>query len=392
MYTAFTHEIDDPEIAATEISEQLKDKKLLKNSVGIIACYFECFETGIIEAICKALPFDIIGCTVMGSADNSGGSMQQLNLTVLTSDSCTFSTALSDVITTDNIRQPLENVWKEAETKLGQKPSLVFALGPIMKDVSGDEMVKTLDTLGNGVPLFGTLSNDTGLLYETSFVCHNSGGTFPSSFQKHLYKFALLMIHGDVKPRFYTTSISRKNIQRQFGIVTESEGYTIKKINNLTLHEYFVSIGIPNARIKAITMLPVLLNFDDGTEPVAYSMYAISEAGAFCGCIVPVGCRITFADIDRNSVMETAEIAVKAALADAEKNGANGIIAIPCFTRSLVISPNSEDEIKQTLALVEDKFPFSLIYSGGEICPVYKHGSEEFVNRFHNLTYTLMVF
>ncbi|MDR3233608.1 MAG: hypothetical protein LBT46_08110, partial [Planctomycetaceae bacterium] len=86
MFNAYTNEIDDPDVAAAEITEQLKDKKLLKNSVGIIACYFEFIETGVVEAICKTLPFDVIGCSVMGSAVNAAGSMEQLSLTILTGD------------------------------------------------------------------------------------------------------------------------------------------------------------------------------------------------------------------------------------------------------------------------------------------------------------------
>jgi hypothetical protein len=200
------------------------------------------------------------------------------------------------------------------------------------------------------------------------------------------------MIHGNMKPRFHTVGVSQSNVQRQYGTVTDSDGYTLKGINNLSLHEYFVSIGIAIERLKAITMLQFLVDFGDGTEPAAYSMYSISEHGALCGGKIPVGAKITFVNIDRDGVMETGKRAVTEALADAEQNGADGIIAIPCFSRSLVLSPNTEDEINQSVALVGDKFPFSLIYSGGEICPVCKEGHEGFVNRFHNLTYTLMVF
>jgi hypothetical protein len=89
--------------------------------------------------------------------------------------------------------------------------------------------------------------------------------------------------------------------------------------------------------------------------------------------------------------METAEMAIQQAFDDIEQNGANGIIAIPCFTRSLIILPNMEDEIKKSIELVGDRIPFSLLYSGGEICPTYNQ-QHKIVNRFHNLTYTLMVF
>ncbi len=89
--------------------------------------------------------------------------------------------------------------------------------------------------------------------------------------------------------------------------------------------------------------------------------------------------------------METTETALKEVLGYIRKNGSNGILAIPCFTRSLVIAPNQEDEMKKTQQLLGADIPFVLLYSGGEICPVYnKEGA--LVNRFHNLTYTLVAF
>jgi hypothetical protein len=120
-------------------------------------------------------------------------------------------------------------------------------------------------------------------------------------------------------------------------------------------------------------------------------MYAFMEEGIYCGGDIPVGSKIAIADVDYNSVMETAEITVSQALEDIEKNGGDFILAIPCFTRGLVLSPNSEDEMKRTSEMVGDRLPFMLIYSGGEFCPVYGENSR-IVNRFHNLTYTLAVF
>ena len=95
--------------------------------------------------------------------------------------------------------------------------------------------------------------------------------------------------------------------------------------------------------------------------------------------------------MDYNSVMETAHTTVSQALADAKENGGDFILAIPCFTRGLVISPNSEEEMKKTAGMIGDTLPFMLLYSGGEMCPVYDEKGG-IVNRFHNLTYTLVVF
>ncbi|MDR3181452.1 MAG: FIST C-terminal domain-containing protein [Planctomycetaceae bacterium] len=383
MYNAYTSEIDDTDAAVNDLTAQLKDKPLLKDSVGILTCYYEFVETGVVEAVCKALPFDVIGCVVFGGAVNAHGSMDQLSLTVLTADDVTFATAFSDEITADNVAAPIEKTYAEAQSKLGGDPALTIVLGPVMGDVSGASMLNILTKISGGVPVFGTLSNDTSMTYKDSYVFRNG--------EYHLHKMALLLVKGNIQPRFYTTAVSRKNVQNQEALVTASDGYRVKKINNMPVLSYFESIGVKVSGVAAVTMLPFLVDYGDGTEPAAYSMYSVTAEGALCGGVIPVGSSLAFAEIDYFGVMETAETAVKMALEDVNKNGANGIIAIPCFTRALVISPNAEDEINKSLELIGDSVPFSLLYSGGEICPVHNKQNET-INRFHNLTYTMMVF
>jgi hypothetical protein len=383
MLTAYTTEVDDVDDALAEILEQIDLNSLAKNSVGIVACYYEFVETGVISALAERLPFDVVGCTVMGSATNARYGLEQLSLIVLTSDVVQFSTAFSDPISTDAAAVPVENVYRQAREKLPGDPSLIFALGPITSDASGEIILKALNAISGNVPIFGTLSNDTSLTYENSRTFWNG--------RIHQFKLALILIHGPINPRFYVTAISEKNIQQQKAIVTESEGYLLKRVNDMPLLDYLATIGVQTEGLAAVTALPFLVDYGDGTKPVALSMYTITENGAYCASEMPIGTNIALAEVDYNSVMETAGTTVQRALEDARQNGANGIIAIPCFSRILVISPNTEEEMKKTANLIGQEFPFAVIYSGGEICPVYT-GNGELVNRFHNLTYTLVVF
>ncbi|MDR2665828.1 MAG: hypothetical protein LBC21_06080, partial [Oscillospiraceae bacterium] len=55
--TAFTQELDDPQAAAAEILSQLDLAALPENNVGIVTFYQDAHETGVLEAITKALPF-----------------------------------------------------------------------------------------------------------------------------------------------------------------------------------------------------------------------------------------------------------------------------------------------------------------------------------------------
>ncbi|MDR3073558.1 MAG: hypothetical protein LBV01_02385, partial [Deltaproteobacteria bacterium] len=315
VFTASTAEIDDPDAAVAEILEQLDLKKgLLANSVGIVTCYYEFIDTGVLEALCRALPFELIGCTVFGSATNKGYSMEQLSLAVLTSDEIRFSTSLSPEISKDNVDAPIQTGWQDARAKLPGDPGLILAFLPMMSEVSGDYLLRRLDAVCGGLPIFGTLSNDASTTYKESQTFLN-GEAYPR-------RMALLNLHGPVNPRFYVASISPKNIQHQKAIVTDSDEYLLKGVNNLPFIDYLSTIGVQKETLTAVNILPFMVDYGDGTAPVALGVYNIQPEGALCGGKVPVGASLTFTEIDYNSVMETAESALRQALDDVEKNGA----------------------------------------------------------------------
>jgi hypothetical protein len=306
-----------------------------------------------------------------------------MSVSVLTSDDVRFSTAFSEDISKDDYVGPIERVYGRAREKLSGDPSLIFVFGPIKSDVSGSDMLRSLTAVSGGIPVFGTLSNDTSFAYEKSWTF--CGGEMRRD------RMALILMEGNVKPRFYTTAISDKNIQSRTAVVTDSDGSLLKAVDNMPSMEYLSSLGLEVNGLAAVATLPFLVDYCDGTKPVAYSMYAFTEEGIYCGGDIPVGSKIAIADVDYNSVMETAETTISQALGDFDENGADFMIAIPCFMRGLVLSPNTEDEMKKTDEMIGGKLPFMLIYSGGEFCPVYGENSR-IVNRFHNLTYTLAVF
>ena len=378
-----TNSIDDLDVAREEILSQLQNHKLLKNSVGIIGCHPDYVEYGAIGAIQESLPFDVIGCSTLGSAMNKSGGLEQLTLSVLTSDDVVFSTALSDPLTRDGIEHPIEQVYANAQASLGGTPSMALMFVPILGKVIGDQILSHVNRISGGIPIFGTLGNDTSPGYTKGYIFRNG--------EHDRTKMALLLMSGEVNPRFYVTAIAQRNILQNNAVVTSSDGYLVSSINHMPVLDFFATLGITTSKLASVTMLPFLVDFGDGTDPVAYAMYDISEEGAHCGGAIPKGAKIAFADIDANSIMETAEFTLRSALDDVEKNGANGIIAFPCFSRGLMLNPNVDAEIIKSLEVVGDKTSFSLIYSGGEFCPMYNQ-QHDLVNRFHNLTYALMVF
>ncbi len=108
MYTARTSEIDEIDDAVTEVISQLDLAALKKNTAGLFFCHMDFVDSGVVAALCKALPFSTIGMSSMASADGHGYGLFDLTLTVLTSDEVNFEAGMTENITQDNYVDEIE--------------------------------------------------------------------------------------------------------------------------------------------------------------------------------------------------------------------------------------------------------------------------------------------
>jgi len=66
VLTAYTYELDNHEKAVQDILDQINiQNSLLKNTAAILLCHVKFIEMGVMEKICKSLPFEVLGCTSM---------------------------------------------------------------------------------------------------------------------------------------------------------------------------------------------------------------------------------------------------------------------------------------------------------------------------------------
>jgi hypothetical protein len=383
VFSAYTSEVDDPAAAAAEIMEQLDfENSTLKNSVGIIACHNEYIDTGVIEDLCDSLPFDVIGCTALGCGSKGRYGTELLCLALLTSDDVTFTTACTASIEKGDMEKAFEDAYNEARAKLLGDPSLIVSIIPILTELGGAIAFRTLDRVCGGVPIFGTLSSDQTLNGEHSQTIWN-GKIFQHS-------AAMILMHGDTQARFFVTALPEQNIQKQKAIITESDDCILKKVNGMVLLNYLKTLGLTNnGSLEASTTIPFLVDYGEWTKPVALGMYRITPEGyAVCGGEMPEGAALTIGVIDYEGIIETATNTVERVL---QEDRINGILMFPCLTRSLMLSPNSMDEMEKVADLMGTEIPYLLCYSGGEICPVYGEDGK-IHNRFHNYTFTVCVF
>jgi hypothetical protein len=385
--TAHTSEIDDVEAALSEVLDQLDiDGSLLKNSIGILTCYYDFIESGVVSALRDALPFDVVGSTtICGAAPYASGPMI-LTIMVLTSDDVSFSAGLSSPLMSEDedvIREAYDAALKNAKGE----PSLILSFAPLLNNISVDFYSNALSKISGGVPNFGMVSVDHKTDYHKSRVIYNG--------EAYVNNYAFILLSGSVNSRFFTSSIPTDKILRGKGIVTSSIGNRLKTVNGMPSADFLETLGLPKndeGKIMGINTFPLIVDCNDGTPPIVWAIYAQTPEGdVICGGIIPEGATLSVGSMTADDVIKTATDTTTSALG-VEK--INCILMFSCVGRYFYMgnNPTAEiDKIRQIMAKTD--IPYQFAYSGGEICPVYTEGRENkpAINRGHNFTLVICV-
>ncbi len=377
MLNAWTLEADEPELAIAEIKTQLDmDKQLQKNAAGFITCSYDFVETGMVEAICQAMPFPVVGCTTLSNGVNCEAGPMLLCLSVLTADDCQFSTVLSEPLNGD-LDGLVADAWQKARAQLNAEPSMALAFIPFISSLGGELILFALDKVAK-VPIFGTTACDHDTAqYSNSFTIHN--GICSRD------RMSILLLAGQVTPRFVVTSTSEQNLQKQKAIITRSQGSVMREVNNMPAREYFYALGLmAGDGVEGMSSVPFVVDYQDGSQPVARAIYRINEDGsAVCGGMVPEGSSLSIGRMDVPDIMLTAQQSLEKITTD---ESINGVIMFPCLGRNMVLGMEPMLELEKIQQVIGNKLPWHAAYSGGEVCPVYGVGGN-YSNRFHNFTF-----
>ena len=372
-YTATTREIDDPQAAVAEILAMLApDNNLLKNSLGIISCFSEFEDTGVLKAICDALPFECIGAT--SCLCSAGQEIDEIlfAITVLTSDDCDFK-SLAIPIT----EQYEQNISSSLTALLGhspEKPALFFSYFPLMNTVSGDLILSALDEATGSIPLFGMTTVDHTADYSSAKTIYNGNGYSEMA--------VLCAVFGVPKVEFGVASIDDSNIRKQKAIITESNGNTLIGVNGKLAIEYLEEIGYTREEVcTGLGVVPLVIDYMDGPKSVVRAVFTYTPEGhVVCGGKMPVNSTLGLAKhMEKSDVLETAGVNMRAL---SEKGST--ILSYSCVARYLVLGMDNTAEA-ETLIENAGGANHMFSYSGGEICPM-PGANGKLKNVFHNYT------
>ncbi|MDR1445620.1 MAG: FIST C-terminal domain-containing protein [Treponema sp.] len=374
---AFTFEIDDAEIAVKEMLDQLDFGKLKSHSMGILTGYPEFLNTEIIQNLCKALPFDVIGCTTIGNATAGELGEIMLSLMVLTSDEIIFSAGVTPSLSEEQ-DGPIEKAYKKAGEGGRGKPAMALIFVPYIISLGGEAIVESFNRISGGIPLFGTLAIDASNNPRKNETIFNGEGSKD--------RLAFVLLFGDLHPSFFTASIPEEKIQKKRGVITKSHKNVIMEVNNMPIASYLKDLGLQReSGAWETSSFPFIIDYNDGTKPVTRSIYVITEEGyAVCGGYVPENTTISIGDIGYADIVRTAADALEEIL---KKNTGSVLLLFACLTRYLALDANTTAEMEKVRECIGQQKKYQFCYSGGEICPVQTEKGE-LINRFHNCTFT----
>ena len=383
--TAWTAEADDTQAAVKEIRAMLDvDNALLTNTVGIIACHYEFVNSGVVKAVCEALPFDVVGTISSAQSVADQADILLLTVMVITSDDTTFVTALTPSLLTEPGRVIAE-AYKAATAAAGaDKPALMLTYAPFMPTNSGDDYVNVITAVSGGVPCFGTLAIDDTDDFSNTFMIHNG--------DHYSDRMAFILMYGNISPRFFVVSISLDKLIDKSAVVTKSAGHVLMEVNERPVTEYFDSLGLTEASETqyALTSLPFMLDYNDGTPMVSKIFIMMTPEGyAICAGAMPEGSTFYIASVDKDDIMQTTESAINQILQ--AKAGAAGLLVYSCIGRSMTLGSEQFLEMEKLNQKLEGTLPFLMAYSGGEICPT-QVSENRAVNRFHNDAFIACLF
>jgi len=380
----YTCEIDDFELAMTELNSQISEKiDLLDNTVGIIMCHLEFIESGILEHVCENLPFDVAGVTTASQATNEIAENLILTIFILTSDDVYFRTGMTGSFD-DDIYAPVKTAFENID--LPETPKLAMVFPPLPENHAGDTYVDAWERVIPGVPIFGT--------FATADTVDFTGGKVIYNGKNNDTCISYIFCYGNIEPRFIVGTFSEANAMPYHGEITKSNGIFVEEINNIKAYQYFEELGLakdgePNS---LFTFVPFLIDQKNRRDydgiPILRELVTFNEDGA----------AIFRGNIDEYSTFKMLQGSFEDVILIAQEKlneairlpDINGILTFSCIARRMMVMQRDSLRELNIAREIVSEIPFMMGYAGGEVCPTsVKNGIA--TNRYHDYSFITMI-
>ena len=394
-YVITITEIDEVEDALNMLRREMGrlglPEKLKKNSFGVVSTHPDAIYSGVLKAVCDELPFETAGFASDSQSPNGETGIYLLSVMVLTSDTSNFSCGrIDDVSQHTEIEHITQNRYQGLALSLPTPAKLCLLYTPRKNNRYPGEYIDAITAIDPDVSVFGAVSSDIEDLIDGSqngvFSVYNGEASNEG--------IVLVLISGDISPRFYINSFTEDSVRlKDIGVITKCNKNILIEIDNMPALKFlektgfFGDVGGEISLGTATATASFVLDYGTGRD-VSRSFPDLAENDAIvCMGHLREGSKISIAICIPETIVETTHEIVDKVKASGSKTA----IFYSCLGRRLGLLNNPMAEFD----VMRDKLKninYIACHTGGEICPVMPNDGGKLINSEHNLTLIACVF
>ncbi len=366
------------EIALNMAGELREKLELGKNSCGILFCDTDFLPGDFVETISAQFDFPIVGGTAMATFTTNGYHNYSAQLLVMTGDDCTFSTAITEDINSENYRQEITQAFNAAKEGLhSEDGKCLFVLSTFDASQTAD-FAPFLSDLSGGLPVFGGLVSDY-MEFDKYRLIYN-GAAFSQ-------RAILIMVGGNVRPIY--SLFNKQSVVGKMLPVTKSDGHMIQEVNGKTFFQYFQDIGFDKNALEQVAGFYIIRARYKDEQGRTYQVNRAVEkidpvtGWAHCFAPVPVGTDIAYVAVTRKDIEHTCAQGISHLIDQIKVNQTDDykystVFAASCTFRHIILAHSHTSEGDIIRNFLPEGLELTGFYTFGEFAPIkFADGGEK---------------
>jgi hypothetical protein len=388
---AFTHEVDDIELAISELKAGIDTSAFLKNTCGIVFCGFEPDMEELVKGLNEAFDFPFFGCTGIGILSTGGYSQSSISLLVLTADDVEFSIGMTEKINGGEEVKYFADTYHECSDRLSCKDNLIFTYVPWLTNVTFDDIVSLLDEESGHVPIYGGVASD-GWTFDSTYTFTNKGFSQDRG--------VMMVIGGNIRPLFtieHSTTLTT-NLHK---VVTRAEGTVVYELDGKPVTDFISEMGLITDKTSVIldylsTPFLATQKTGDGDEiDTLRCLGVIDHENKSCGYIgrIDEGSELNMVLISKEDIersVKTAFDEILTRMSETEDYRYSSIFCSSCAARYCLLVADKDAEGRAYEGRLPEGVNVQGVYIYGEFCPAHGKHRGGLYNVLSNETFTIL--
>ncbi|MCR5735857.1 MAG: FIST C-terminal domain-containing protein [Lachnospiraceae bacterium] len=390
-FQAFTREVDDIELAVSELKAGLDPSQFQKNTCGVVFCGFEPDMDELVKALNEAFDFPFFGCTGIGIFSTEGYSQSSISLLVLTGDDVEFSVGMTeDILGSDDVIH-FADTYRACRQQLKGDDRLIFTYVPWLNNVMFDDIVSLLDEESHQVPVYGGIASD-GWTFDATYVFTNKGASQTAG--------VMMVLAGNVNPVFtieHSTTLTT-NLHK---VVTKAEGTVVYELDGKPVTDFIREMGLITDKTSVIldylgTPFLATQKTKDGDEiDTLRCLGVIDHEKQSCGYIgrIDEGSELNMVLISKEDIEKSVKTAfdeILERISGTQDYKYSSIFCSSCAARYCLLVADKNAEGRAFVGRLPEGVNVQGVYIYGEFCPAQGKHKGGLHNVLSNETFTIL--